>query len=86
MYTNTHACMHPRSINQLDMHKPPASIFHYYNAISWRQGWVVFRCTCTVAECARWAVIDSLTQTRVSAKAYSKDPAGSRRGAVSSVV
>lgn len=35
----SHACTHAGA----DAFKPPASIFHYYNRISWRQGCVVLR-------------------------------------------
>lgn len=78
--------MHTHLSEQPGMHNPPASIFHYYNAISWRQGWAMLRCSCTDAECVRWAVIDTRPQTWVGAKKYRKDPAGSRKGAANSVV
>lgn len=42
----------------------------------------MLHCSCTQAECARWAVIDTWPQTRVVVKTYRKDPAGSRNGAV----
>lgn len=76
MYTCTHAVK-----EQPGMHKPPASIFYYYNTVGWRQGWAVLHCSCTQAECARWAVTDTQPQTWVVTKKYRKDPAGSRKRA-----
>lgn len=76
MYTCTHAVK-----EQPGMHKPPASIFHYYNTVGWRQGWAVLHCSCTQAEYARWAVTDTRPQTRVVTKKYRKDPAGGRKRA-----
>lgn len=73
VHEGVHAYMHSKT--QPGMHKPQASIFHYYNAISWRQGWAVLHCSCTRAECARWAVIDTRAQTRDVAKKYRRDPA-----------
>lgn len=79
LYMNAHMLTH--SNKQPGMHKPPASIFHYYNTVSWRQGWG----RVTLQLCARWAVIDTRPQTWVVTKRYRKDPAGSRKGAVGDV-
>ncbi|MEQ2289480.1 hypothetical protein AMECASPLE_033433 [Ameca splendens] len=60
---------------QSDMCKLPASIFHYYNPISWREGWFVFLLQLT--QSLRWAVNDTRPQTRLVANAYRIDPVGS---------
>lgn len=75
-HTQTHTCTHFKE--QPSMHKPPASIFHYYNAISWRRGWAVLRLY-SGCECVRWAVIDTWPQTRVCTKKYKKGSAGSHK-------
>lgn len=80
--------MHTCTLKQAARHaRPPASSFNYYNAISWRQGWPVLRCCCTDAESVSCAVTDTRPQTGIVVeKVVERNPAGSRKGAVSGVV